>query len=89
MNLFIWILAGAVVGWVTYAFLKWNEPRGMIPAIFIGATGGIIGGKLIAPMFTAVALAPADFRMSAMIFAIIFSAALAAIANMVLNRWEI
>jgi uncharacterized membrane protein YeaQ/YmgE (transglycosylase-associated protein family) len=55
MNIAIWILAGGILGWVGYAFLGYNAERAKLVPILIGAAGGFFGGKVVAPMFTAVA----------------------------------
>jgi len=89
MNLFIWMLAGAAVGWLTFTFLRWNASRGPIPCLLIGGAAGILGGKIIAPMFTAVSETPADFRLSALLFATLVAVAAMLIANFVNERWEV
>ena len=89
MNLFLWMLAGAAIGWITFAFLRWNASRGPLPCLLIGAAAGMLGGKVVAPMFTAVAEVPADFRLSAMLFAVLVAVAAMLVANFVLERWEV
>ena len=88
MNIAMWILAGGILGWVGYAFLGFNEERGKVVPILIGAMGGFIGGKLIAPMFTA-ALVPGAFSVSALFFAAAVAAAFLAVGNLVYNRWGV
>lgn len=89
MNIVIWMLAGGVLGWVGYAFLGFNEERGRMVSIIIGAAGGITGGKLIAPMFISAAAVPADFSMPALFFAAAAAAAFLAAGNLVYNRWGV
>jgi uncharacterized membrane protein YeaQ/YmgE (transglycosylase-associated protein family) len=89
MNLFIWMLAGATIGWLTFTFLRWNEPRGALPNVLIGAAGGMLGGKLIAPLFTAVPLVPADFQLAALIFALVIATVALLIADQVSKRFEV
>ena len=88
MNIAIWILAGGILGWVGYAFLGFNTERAKMVPILIGAVGGFFGGKVIAPMFTAVAV-PANFSMAALFFAIAIAAAFLAAGNFVYNRWGV
>lgn len=87
MNIFVWMLAGAVLGWIGISFLSFNEQRGTVLSMIIGATGGFLGGKFIAPMFTAAAAVPGDFNSSALLFAVGVSAAFLAIGNLVYNRF--
>ena len=88
MNIAIWILAGGILGWVGYAFLGYNADRAKMVPILIGAVGGFFGGKVIAPMFTAVAV-PANFSMVALVFAAIVSAGFLAAGDFVYNRWGV
>lgn len=89
MNVVMWMLAGGILGWVGYKFLDFNEGRGMIVSIIIGAVGGFLGGKIIAPMFTAAAAVPADFSASALFFAAAVAAAFLAAGNLIHNRWGV
>ena len=91
MNTFIWVFAGAALGWAAFAYLGFSEGRGKIASIVIGAMGGVFGGKMIAPMLTApvpAALA-ADFRMSSLVIAALVAGTLLFVANLVYKRWDI
>ena len=89
MNIVMWMLAGGILGWVGYTFLGFNEKRGMLVSIIIGALGGVLGGKLIAPMFTAAAAVPGDFSASTLVFAVAVAAAFLFVGNLVHNRWGV
>lgn len=89
MNIVMWILAGGILGWVGYSFLAFNEERGMMASMIIGGVGGFLGGKMIAPMFTAVAAVPGDFSAAALFFAAGAATALLAVGNLVYNRWGV
>jgi uncharacterized membrane protein YeaQ/YmgE (transglycosylase-associated protein family) len=88
MNIALWILAGGLLGWVGYAFLGFNAERAKMVPILIGAAGGFFGGKVVAPMFTAVAV-PANFSMAALIIAAAVAAVFLAAGNFVYNRWGV
>jgi len=88
MNIALWILAGGILGWIGYAFLGYNENRAKMVPILIGAAGGFVGGKVVAPMFTAVAV-PANFSMAALIIAAAVAAAFLAAGNFAYNRWGV
>jgi uncharacterized membrane protein YeaQ/YmgE (transglycosylase-associated protein family) len=88
MNIVLWMLAGAALGWVGYSFLRFNEGRGQVVSIIIGAMGGFIGGQMVAPMFTSTPV-PGDFSVAAMFFAAGVAAAFLAVGNMVYNRWGV
>jgi uncharacterized membrane protein YeaQ/YmgE (transglycosylase-associated protein family) len=88
MNIAVWMLSGAIVGWLAYSVLGFNEARGKMVSIVIGAIGGVVGGNLVAPMFAAAA-APGDFSFFALVVAAAIAAAFLAIGNLVHNRWGV
>jgi uncharacterized membrane protein YeaQ/YmgE (transglycosylase-associated protein family) len=89
MNIVTWILAGGILGWIGYAYLGYNEQRGVMVSTLIGGAGGFLGGKLIAPMFAAAPAVAGDFSAVALIFAAAVSAACVFVGNMVQNRWGV
>ena len=89
MNIVMWMLAGGILGWVGCAFLGFNEERGMVVSVIIGTVGGLFGGKLIAPMFTAAVAVPEAFSLSALFFAAAVAAAFLAVGNLVGKRWGV
>jgi uncharacterized membrane protein YeaQ/YmgE (transglycosylase-associated protein family) len=89
MNTFLWVFAGAALGWASYTWLGMSEGRGKIAAIVIGAIGGMLGGKMIAPMLTAAPEVAADFNMSALMIAALVASTLLAVGNFVYKRWDI
>ena len=89
MNIVTWILAGGVLGWIGYAYLGYNEQRGVMVSTLIGGAGGFLGGNLIAPMFAAAPAVPGDFSVAALIFAAAFAGAFAFLGNFVNKRWGV
>jgi uncharacterized membrane protein YeaQ/YmgE (transglycosylase-associated protein family) len=84
MDFIVWILIGAVVGWVGYAS-NFNKERGRNVSMLIGAAGALVGAKAIAPMFVAV---PA-FSVAGLFFAAGAATALLALADLVYARWRV
>jgi uncharacterized membrane protein YeaQ/YmgE (transglycosylase-associated protein family) len=89
MNTVMWVLAGGILGWVSYSYMSLNEARGAILSAVIGAIGGVAGGTLIAPMFTAAAAAPGDFSASALFFAAAMACGSLYAAHLVKSRWDV
>jgi len=89
MNMALWILAGAALGWVGISYLRFNEQRGMALSMIIGIMGGFLGGKYLAPVFLEVAKVPADFSAAALFFAVLAAAGFLAVGNFVSNRFGI
>ena len=89
MNIFLWMVTGAALGWASYALLNMSEGRGKAAAMVIGAIGGIFGGKVLAPMVTAPALVPDAFSMSALVLAAVMASVALVIGSFVYKRWEL
>ena len=88
MDIVTWLLAGSIIGWVGFARLGFNEERGMIASVIIGAIGGVLGAKLLAPMFGAAA-APGEFSLAILIVALASAAACLAAANKIHDRFGV
>ena len=89
MNLFIWMLAGAALGWASFAFLDFSEGRGKMASVVIGGFGGVLGGKMIAPMLTAPAAVAGGFSMSSLVIAAVVASVILVVANLINKRWGI
>jgi uncharacterized membrane protein YeaQ/YmgE (transglycosylase-associated protein family) len=89
MEILFWMGAGAVLGWMSYAFLGFNETRGLAASIGIGVVGALVGAKGLAPMFITTA-APLD---SLSVPFLMFGAGPAVVClvlgNMLYRRWDI
>lgn len=89
MDIFMWMLTGSLVGWLGCSYLSFNEERGTVVSIAIGALGGLIGGKVVAPIFTAGVPAAEAFNAPALLFAAIVAAAFLALGNFIHKRWGV
>ena len=91
MNIVVWILAGAAIGWVGYALLNFNEYRGIAVSVVLGAAGGFFGGKILTPMLTSPAPTgiPDGFDLLALFTAAASAAAFLAVGNLVHKRFGV
>jgi len=89
MNIAMWILAGAALGWSAYTLLGINEQRGTIASIILGAMGGVIGGQLVAPMMSSAPIVSGDFNIQALFIAAVSASACLAIGNMIEQRFGV
>ena len=62
MNVTMWILAGAAVGWAAMALLKLNTNRSMLASVVIGMVAGFLGGFLLSPMLGGSAVDAGNFN---------------------------
>lgn len=47
MNIILWIVFGAIAGWVASLIMKTNASQGMLADIVLGIVGAVVGGFLM------------------------------------------
>lgn len=50
MGFIIWILVGALVGWIASMIMKTDAQQGTILNILVGIVGAFVGGYFISPL---------------------------------------
>ena len=89
MDIAILILAGAIAGWIGFAYVGFNEDRGLIVSLIIGGVGGYVGGKVLGPMVGAVGAVPGEFSAAALFLAVGMAAAMLYAGNLVQDRFGV
>ena len=89
MNILIWALTGAALGWLSFSYLGFSPGRGRFASLMIGGMSGIMGGKVIAPMLTGPPALPTDFTVGSLVVAVFVASAVLFAANMVYKRWKL
>jgi uncharacterized membrane protein YeaQ/YmgE (transglycosylase-associated protein family) len=46
-NLIVWIIVGAIAGWLASIVMKTNASQGLLTDIIVGIVGGLIGGFVL------------------------------------------
>ena len=46
-NLLVWVIVGAIAGWLASIVMKTNRSQGLLMDIIVGIVGGLIGGWLL------------------------------------------
>lgn len=47
VNIIVWIIVGAIAGWLASIVMKTNRQQGLMTDIIVGILGGFIGGFLL------------------------------------------
>jgi len=89
MSIFLWVLAGSVLGWIAFAFLDMSAGRGLLVSVVIGALGGVLGGQLVAPMLGAVSENPGAFSAATMAIAVMASAGVLLVGHYIYDKFRI
>jgi uncharacterized membrane protein YeaQ/YmgE (transglycosylase-associated protein family) len=89
MDITMWLVVGALVGWLGFALTGLNEKRGRMVSILIGATGGFLGGKVFAPMVGAAPAVAGDIGMASVAVAAVVAGAFLAAGDFIQERWGV
>ena len=61
INFLIWIIAGAVLGWIASIIMKTNSRQGLIADIIVGIVGAFLGGFFLSPLFNVSTINQGDY----------------------------
>ncbi|MBL8116469.1 MAG: GlsB/YeaQ/YmgE family stress response membrane protein [Anaerolineae bacterium] len=50
MNIIVWIIVGAIAGWLASIVMKTNRSQGLVTDIIVGILGGFIGGFVLSAL---------------------------------------
>ena len=89
MDIMIWLVAGAAIGWLGLNYFHINEKRGLIPVLIIGAVGALVGGESLAPLMTSVTEPTIGFSPFALVVALATATACLVISNVLAKRYGI
>ena len=65
MNFIIWIIAGAVIGWIASRIMRTGQ--GLLMNIVVGIVGAFLGGLVLSPLFGVATINQRDFSMPALL----------------------
>lgn len=86
VNFLIWIIVGAVIGWVASIIMRTNSRQGLLADIFVGIVGAFIGGYFLSPLFHVDTINQGDFSIPALLVSLGGAIILLAISKLFRNR---
>lgn len=87
METIVWIVTGALVGWIACSYAGLNEDRGLPVSMAMGAVGALAGAQGLAPMFIEAPL-PA-ISVTSFAFAATAAVVLLLVGNLVHKHWNV
>ncbi len=51
IDFLLWIIVGALIGWLASIIMKTNTRQGLIADIIVGIVGAFVGGYFLSPLF--------------------------------------
>jgi uncharacterized membrane protein YeaQ/YmgE (transglycosylase-associated protein family) len=85
LNFIIWIIVGAIIGWVASMIMNTDARQGTFLDIVVGIVGAFLGGWLLSPLLGAGTINSGDFSLPGLIVSLLGAVVLLAIVK-VLRR---
>jgi uncharacterized membrane protein YeaQ/YmgE (transglycosylase-associated protein family) len=82
MNFIIWLIAGAVIGWLASVLMRTNSQQGLLLDIVVGIVGAFIAGYFLSPLFGVATINQRDFSMPALLVSLGGAVILLAVVNL-------
>ena len=82
MNFIIWLIAGAVVGWVASMLMHTNSQQGLLLDIVVGIVGAFVAGFLLSPLFGVGTINQNNFSLPALLVSLLGAIILLAVVKL-------
>ncbi len=82
MNIIIWIIVGAVIGWVASRIMGTDWQQGTVLDIVVGIVGALLAGYLISPMVGVSTINQGNFSIPALLVSLAGAIVLLAIVKL-------
>lgn len=82
INVFIWLAAGGLIGWLTSVIMSTDGQRGLVRNVVAGVAGAAIGGWLISPHMGVGTIIQGMLNVGALVVSLIASIVLLALTNL-------
>ena len=85
INFIVWIIVGAVIGWVASIIMRTNSRQGLIADIIVGIVGAFVAGIFLSPFFGIGTINEGDFSIPALLVSLGGAVLLLAISKLFRN----
>jgi len=82
MNLILWLIAGAVIGWLASKIMGTNSQQGLLLDIVVGVVGAFLAGWFLTPLFGIGTINQNDFSLPALLVSLLGAVILLAIVRL-------
>jgi len=82
MNIVLWLIAGAVIGWVASRIMGTSGQQGLILDIVVGVVGAVLAGWFLTPLFGIGTINQNNFSLPALLVSLLGAVILLAIVKL-------
>jgi uncharacterized membrane protein YeaQ/YmgE (transglycosylase-associated protein family) len=86
MNLIVWLIVGALIGWIASLVMNTDAQQGAFLNILVGVVGAFLGGLIFAPMFGTGTINQGEFSVGSLLVSLAGAVVLLAVVNLVRRR---
>ena len=81
INFIVWIIAGAIIGWIASTVMGTNARQGTLLDIIVGVVGAFIAGLVLTPMFGISTINQNNFSLPALLVSLVGAIILLAVVK--------
>ena len=81
INFIVWIIAGAIIGWIASTIMGTNGQQGTVLDIIVGVVGAFIAGLVLTPMFGISTINQNNFSLPALLVSLVGAIILLAVVK--------
>jgi len=67
IDFILWIIVGALIGWVASIIMKTNGRQGLIADIIVGIVGAFVAGYFLSPLFNVSTINEGNYSLPALL----------------------
>ena len=82
IDFILWIIVGALLGWLASIIMKTNSRQGLIADIIVGIVGAFVGGYFLSPLFNISTINEGDYSLPALLVSLGGAVILLAVVNL-------
>jgi uncharacterized membrane protein YeaQ/YmgE (transglycosylase-associated protein family) len=86
INFIVWIIVGALIGWVASMMMGTNARQGTLIDIVVGIVGAFLAGLLLTPLFGTGTINQGDFSLPSLLVSLLGAVILLAIVKLFQRR---
>lgn len=81
VNFIVWIIAGAIIGWIASMVMGTNGRQGTLLDIVVGVVGAFIAGLVLTPLFGISTINQSNFSLPALLVSLLGAVILLAVVG--------
>jgi len=86
MNIVLWLIAGAFIGWLASRIMGTSSQQGLILDIVVGIVGAVLAGWFLTPLFGISTINQSNFSLPALLVSLLGAIILLAIVKLLTRR---